>query len=81
MPILVNGGTTKDFKGTRGLIQGDPLSPFLFSIVAEGLACLVRRAGIQGLFCGFRLNEIEDNIVVQFTDEIVLICEVDWKKL
>ncbi|GAU45905.1 hypothetical protein TSUD_280460 [Trifolium subterraneum] len=43
MSILINGSPTDDFKVERGLRQGDPLSPFLFLIVAEGLAGLMKR--------------------------------------
>lgn len=42
--ILVNGSPTKDFEVGRGLNQGDPLSPFLFMIVEEGLTCMVNKA-------------------------------------
>jgi len=39
--VLVNGSPTEDFKPTRGLRKGDPLAPFLFIVVAEGLDGLV----------------------------------------
>jgi len=42
--VLVNGSPTEEFKPTRGLRQGDPLAPFFFIVVAEGLAGLVREA-------------------------------------
>jgi len=42
--ILVNGSLTKEFVPTRGLKHGDPMAPFLFFIVVEGLAGLVRQA-------------------------------------
>ena len=42
--MLVNGSPTKEFVPSKGLRQGDPLAPFLFLIVAEGLAGVVRNA-------------------------------------
>lgn len=42
--VLVNGSPTKEFKMEKGLRQGDPLAPFLFLVVAEGLNTLMTEA-------------------------------------
>lgn len=40
----------------RGLRQGDPLSPYLFFLIAEGLFSLLTREVSLSNFKGFRIN-------------------------
>ncbi|GKD12215.1 RNA-directed DNA polymerase, eukaryota [Tanacetum coccineum] len=44
MSILVNGSPTEEFGLEIGVKQGDPLSPFLFILAAEGLNAIVNKA-------------------------------------
>lgn len=75
--VLINGITTKDFKVDKGLLQGDPLSHFLFVLVMEVLTALVRKAKEVGEFRGFRVNEEEEIHMLQFADDTIIISERD----
>ncbi|KAH1047286.1 hypothetical protein J1N35_038070 [Gossypium stocksii] len=45
--VVLNRSIGEVFRPTRGLCQGDPLSPFLFLICGEGLSSLMR-LGLKG---------------------------------
>ena len=50
--VPVNGSPTPPVGIERGLRQGDPLSPFLFHIVVEGLSVLLQKSVDMGLIMG-----------------------------
>jgi len=54
--VLVNGSPTHEFKFERGLRQGDPLSPFLFLIAAEGLNVMMKALVEAALFSGYKVG-------------------------
>lgn len=76
--ILVNGSPTKEFSPQKGLRQGDPLSPFLFNLAAEGLNILLIRARELGLLKGvvFGANEIVVSHL-QFADDSLLFYDAE----
>eukprot|EP00253_Pinus_taeda_P025483 PITA_25483 len=55
--ILVNGSPSETFTPSRGLRQGDPLSPFHFIIMMEGLGRNIRQANEVGSIKGLQLSE------------------------
>ncbi|GKV15257.1 hypothetical protein SLEP1_g26053 [Rubroshorea leprosula] len=54
--VLVNGSPTRQFMVSRGLWQGDPLSPFLFLIIIEGINGLASKAIQNGLLKGMEVG-------------------------
>ena len=48
--ILINGSPSDFFGSSRGIWQGDPLSPLLFDIVMEGLSCMLDVAATTSQF-------------------------------
>lgn len=45
--VMINGRPRGKVKGTRGLRQGDPLSPFLLIIVTDSLGRLVEKSRVS----------------------------------
>jgi hypothetical protein len=82
MPVLVNGSPSEDINIKRGLKQGDPLAPFLFLLVAEGLGGIMKRAVEMWRFNGFRVGN-SDLVVshLQYADDTLCIGEASIANL
>eukprot|EP00253_Pinus_taeda_P017934 PITA_17934 len=55
--ILVNGSPSDIFIPSRGVRQGDPLSPFLFILMMEGLGRSIKHAKAMGKIKGIQLSK------------------------
>ncbi|MFS8032494.1 putative RNA-directed DNA polymerase [Helianthus anomalus] len=78
--VLVNGSPTHEFDCSRGLRQGDPLSPFLFILAMEALSCMVKKASSFGLFHGIRRSPNGRPLThFLYADDVVLLG--DWSKM
>lgn len=75
LSVLVNGSPTHDFPIGKDLRQGDPFSLFLFTLVTEGLAKIVKQVVSIGAFKGFNLNENLGFELLQFEDDTLILCE------
>ncbi|GAU35673.1 hypothetical protein TSUD_162450 [Trifolium subterraneum] len=78
--VLVNGSPINDFLLERGLRQGDPLSPFLFMLAAEGLHVLMKAMVENNLFIGYSVgaNDIVSISHLQFADDTLITGVKSW---
>lgn len=77
--VMVNGEPVGFFSSSRGLRQGDPLSPFLFILVMEGLSRLLDMSVLGGFIHGFSLGRVREAVVtvshLLFADDTLVFCE------
>ena len=77
--IMVNDSPAGFFRSSRGLRQGDPLSPYLFVIGMEVLSCLIAEVVDGGFLssCRFGGREGEGLTVshLLYADDTILFCE------
>jgi len=79
--ILLNETPTSTFNPTQGLRQGDPLSPFLFIIVAEELGRYIKKEAQESRIKVLRIWGNDLAITHQeFVDDIMLFCQVSLRE-
>jgi len=81
--VLVNGSPTGEFALGRGLRQGDPLSPFLFLLAAEGFNVLMESLKVNNLFTGYMVGSTDMTVVshLQFADDTLILGEKSWANI
>ncbi|XP_026417377.1 uncharacterized protein LOC113312858 [Papaver somniferum] len=76
--ILVNGSSTEKFRPSKGLRQGDSLSPFLFLLVVEVPSKLIKDAALRGQIHGFKVAENDIEVThLQFADNTLIFINAD----
>ncbi|KAF5454723.1 hypothetical protein F2P56_024369 [Juglans regia] len=79
--VLVNGHPGTEFKPSRGLRHGDPLSPYLFLLCAEGLSSLVYHAEEIGARRGVSMSKRGTSINYQlFADDFIIFCKASMQQ-
>ena len=61
--ILINGGPKGFFGSSRGLHQGDSLSPLLFVIIMEALSRMMSEAVVGGFLSSFQVGSRDIDLV------------------
>jgi len=75
--ITINGELHGFFKGTRGIRQGDPLSPYLFVLVMEGLGGIIRQTIQHSEFIHHWRCKPTNITHLCFADDLMLFCHAD----
>ena len=75
--VLINGEQCGYFTASRGICQGDSLSPYLFIMCAEGVSFLLRKAAIDKRLNGVAASQGGPKLThLFFADDSLLFCQV-----
>lgn len=73
--LLLNGSKSCSFSPTRGIRQGDPLSPYLFILCNEVLVCIINWESSRGSIKGVKVSPKAPSISILFyADDVLLFC-------
>ena len=83
--VLINGSSTGFFRSSRGLRQGDPLSPYLFVIGMEALSCLLKIAMEGNFITGCRFGGRDGGEIVishlLYADDTIIFCDANAEQM
>lgn len=76
--VLLNGEPKGHVQPSRGLRQGDPLSPFLFILLTEALISQLRAAEEEGRITGLKIARASPALShLLFADDSLFFCKAD----
>ena len=76
--VRINGKAYGNIKPSRGIHQGDPLSPYLFLICAEGFTSLLAKAKLDGRLHGVVACRNAPRITnLLFADDSLIFCQAN----
>ena len=79
--ILMNGEPCGMIHPTKGIRQGDPLSPFLFLLCIEELNGLIKKVDVEGEIHGFSLCRRGPKLThLLFADGSLLFCRANMEE-
>ncbi|XP_042954544.1 uncharacterized protein LOC122290947 [Carya illinoinensis] len=79
--VLTNGSPGEKFKPTRGLRQGDTLSPYPFLLCAEGLCAMLQTAEEQRELKGVVVARGGTRVShLLFTDDCIIFGKASWSE-
>lgn len=74
--FLINGSPMGSVKPSRGIRQGDPLSPYLFILCTEVLSAMCDKAQLNGSLPGIRVSRGSPQINhLLFADDTMFFCK------
>lgn len=82
MAILWNGEPMEWFRPTRGIRQGDAMSPFLFALCIERLSHIIGKSVLDGRWKGIQVTR--NSLIIShllFADDMVLFSEVNMEQI
>lgn len=79
LQVRFNSNETEQFSPTRGFRQGDPLSPYLFLLCAEGLSALIAHEEENGHLKGVQVCHDSPFIShLLFADDSLILMRADF---